>query len=240
VIARVVRARIAVSTAPLHDRRGPDRPAHGDRRACSECGNAARFEERYFVVRSGLSIREPAWVCGSCSREWFVRRLSRRSRGARAAGAANAPGRRPRGADLRELQRVLADIRARAQREGAADARGRAASIAGEIARGELVSVVAVDEATRIVAVNSAACVLIGVSRELLVNMPVRVFCAAPPRRFDRVWRRFVETGRFDGPCRLRQRSGALISVECVASANVVPGVHVGALASRRLLQSLH
>lgn len=222
-----------MSIAPLHDRRGPERPAHGDRRACAECGNAARFEERYIVIRRGHSIREPAWVCSSCSREWLVRAKSRR-------GGAHAQHRRPRGVDVRELQRVLAAIRARAQREGAGDARRDAASVAGEIARAELISVVAVDEDARIVAVNSAACVLIGVARELLVTRPVRDLSAAPGGRFDRVWRRFLESGRFAGACRLRQQSGALVTVECVAAANVVPGVHVGALASRRLLHSLH
>jgi PAS domain S-box-containing protein len=203
------------------------------------CGNTARFEERYMVARRGLTIREPAWVCRRCGDETFVRR---RRGAAHSRTAAIRRGLAGRGHDeLRELRRVLNDIRARNEgRRGAATAiRKRLHPLLEEVAGGLFVSVLAADGAGRLLDANPAACALIGLPRADLLNRSVADLFCEDRQRFGGAWRRFLTTGGFAGACRLRQASGAFVTVECVASAHVLPGVHVATLASRRMLQSL-
>ena len=54
------------------DRRGPNRPANGDRRPCPSCGGMMRFREWYVVTHARVTVTLPAWVC-SCGDETFVR-----------------------------------------------------------------------------------------------------------------------------------------------------------------------
>jgi hypothetical protein len=81
--------------------------------------------------------------------------------------------------------------------------------------------------------------VLTGVPRADLLHRRLDDLFSQHPERFERAWRRFLQTGEFAGACRLRQGSGHLITVACVASANLIPGVHVATLASRRMLQKI-
>ena len=71
------------------DRRGPHRPANGDRRPCRSCGEMMRFLEWYEVTHARVTVTLPAWVC-SCGDETFVRPgpFDRRTGG-------DAPGRPP-------------------------------------------------------------------------------------------------------------------------------------------------
>jgi len=190
------------------------------------------------VARRGVTRWEPAWVCGRCGAETFVRHAPAKANGA-AHRARRSAGAAERG-DSDELRRVVADIRARAmgERGESGAARRRTDAFFGELTSSHLVSVLVADHDARLVEANTAACALIGLRRDHLLKLSVRdVFTEHP--RFDRAWQRFLDDGEFSGACRLRQHSGRLVTVECVASTNVVPGIHVGALASRRLLQSL-
>jgi PAS domain-containing protein len=221
-----------------HDRRGPNRPLNGDRRPCAACGNTARFEERYTVARRGLIVRDPAWVCRRCGDETFVRRRG-------SAHSRSAPIRRGlavRRRDERgELRRALNAIRARndAMLGPVITARKRLRALLVEVAAGLFVSVLAADSAGRLLDANPAACALIGIPHDdLLHRRLVDLFCG-DPQRFGAAWRRFLTAREFAGVCRLRQASGGLVTVECVASAHLLPGVHVATLASRRMLHTL-
>jgi PAS domain S-box-containing protein len=143
--------------------------------------------------------------------------------------------------ELHELRRVLGDIRrrAQAQRELAIAMRGRTPSVLERLTQSPLVSVLAIDNDGRWIEANAPACALTGYSRDELRTMTVTDLFTEHHTRFDRSWQRFLCRGHFVGECRLRQHSGQLITVECVASANLMPGVHVGTLASRRMLQMI-
>ena len=117
--------------------------------------------------------------------------------------------------------------------------RGRAPSALERLTQSPLVSVLAIDNDGRWIEANAPACALTGYSRDELRKMTVTDLFAEHHTRFDRSWQRFLYHGHFVGECRLRQQSGQLITVECVASANLMPGVHVGTLASRRMLQMI-
>jgi PAS domain-containing protein len=241
---RVSRTRAFVSTKSsraAHDRRGSDRPANGERKTCTACGEIARFEERYVVGRRGVTMSEPAWVCAGCAAETFVRRREAKVSGGAGGGDARADAHDGRLGEIRELRRVLGDIRshAGALRDEPGATRRRAQPFLEALTHAQLVSVIAADDRARLVAVNAAASALTGIPRDMLLTMTVRDLFTAQPQRFDRSWQRFVERGEFSGVCRLRQRAGRLVTVECVAGANVIPGLHVGTLASRRLLRSL-
>ena len=71
----------------LDDRRGPNRPANGERRPCPSCGGMMRFLEWYEVTHARVTVTLPVWVC-SCGDETFVRPepilQAFRKRGARA------------------------------------------------------------------------------------------------------------------------------------------------------------
>ena len=54
------------------DRRGPSRPANGDRRPCLSCNDMMRFREWYVVTHARVTVTMPAWVC-VCGDETFVR-----------------------------------------------------------------------------------------------------------------------------------------------------------------------
>jgi PAS domain S-box-containing protein len=208
---------------------------------CASCANTTRFEERYVVARDGVSAWEPAWICRLCGAETFVRDGD-------AAAPANRPQRRyvlagakSRIDELRELRRILSNIRrqAQAQRQSAIAMRGRSHSLLEPLVHSALVSVMATDDRARYIDANAAACAITGYSRDELVTMTVANLFTEHQDRFDRSWQRFLNRGHFVGACRLRQRSGHLISVECIASANVMPGIHVATLASRRMLQTI-
>ena len=229
----------AIGRTP-HDRRGWNRPSNGERGTCASCGNTTRFEERYIVARNGVPEWDPAWVCPRCGAETYVRN--------RTAVADHASERRypPAGAstsridELRELRRVLTGIRrrAQAQQDLAIAMRGRVQPTLEQLTRSSLVSVLATNDQARWIDANGPACALTGYSRDELLTMSVMdLFTEAT--RFDRTWQRFLGHGHFVGACRLRQSSGCVITVECVANTNVMPGIHIGTLASRRMLQTI-
>ena len=50
------------------------------------------------------------------------------------------------------------------------------------------------------------------------------------------MWRHFLRDGGFDGEYHIRRHTGELIDIRCLAAADVLPGLHVAPMASRRAL----
>jgi hypothetical protein len=55
------------------ERRGPNRPINAQKRPCLSCQGTMKFLEWYEVSLAGGTVRLPAWVCGNCGKEVFVR-----------------------------------------------------------------------------------------------------------------------------------------------------------------------
>jgi PAS domain S-box-containing protein len=139
------------------------------------------------------------------------------------------------------LRRALADVRASASSAGDVGADPatlvRARQIANSVEE-SMISVLVADDDARYVEANAAACALSGYSREQLLAMTI--WDLTPEQRVARdrrVWDRFKRDGRFEGPYRIRRRTGETVTIRCVAVANVSPGHHVSALAPTRLLE---
>jgi hypothetical protein len=49
-----------------------------------------------------------------------------------------------------------------------------------------------------------------------------------------RTWRQFLRVGGFAGEYHLRRKTEETIKIPCIAVADVVPGLHVAAMTSRR------
>jgi protein-histidine pros-kinase len=84
-----------------------------------------------------------------------------------------------------------------------------------------------VDDRRRIVDVNPAFCTLFARSKRDLLGMTIDglgVFRAEP----ERMWRRFLRSGKSHGEGRVRRPDGSLRSVEYTATANIVPSRHLG------------
>jgi hypothetical protein len=47
------------------------------------------------------------------------------------------------------------------------------------------------------------------------------------------------DPGHFRGRCQLRRKTGERIAVECLADANIMPGLHVATIAPRRVLRAI-
>jgi len=137
------------------------------------------------------------------------------------------------------LRRALADVRASATGP-AGDGDGasfRARQIANSVEE-LMISVLVADDDAHYVDANAAACALSGYTREELLAMTI--WDLTPEQRVPRdrrLWDRFKRDGRFEGPYRIRRRTGETVTIRCAASANVSPGLHVSALAPARLLE---
>jgi len=139
------------------------------------------------------------------------------------------------------LRRALADVRASASGPSAdgddASMLVRARQIANSVEE-SMISVLVADDDARYVDANAAACALTGYPREELLAMTI--WDLTPEQRVPRnrrLWDRFKRDGRFEGPYRIRRRTGETVTIRCAASANVSPGLHVSALAPARLLE---
>jgi PAS domain S-box-containing protein len=216
------------------DRRAPTRPVEGARRPCDSCTASMRFHERYTVMHGVESVVLPAWVC-DCGGEVFVR-------GAPAAlsEAAKAPTTSERCRE--ELRRWLARVRTQASLPGprAQPARERAQDLM-RLHADSLVSVAAADDTGRYVAANPAVCALLGFAHDDLLHLTIWDVSAAPPApRREEHWKAFIERGCAEGRHRLRRRTGEAIVVNYAAVSCVFPGVHIGVMATRALLQHLY
>jgi PAS domain-containing protein len=217
------------------ERRKSGRPVDGELRLCPLCHHAMRFEEGHTPLQ-GDGSSTPAWIC-RCGHEQLVR-----SPLSIAVHLNNVAEHQQRSRAVEALVETLARVRASAiaQREVAVEMRQRlAAARIRHFSNAPAISVLAAGEDRRLLAVNAAACALTGFQRKQLSRMKVEDLCAAAPRIVDARWRRFIDSGQFEGPCRLRRQSGEIVRVHCVAATDVAAAVHIAAFASSRLLRRL-
>ena len=139
------------------------------------------------------------------------------------------------------LRRAMADIRAAAREH--ADDELAAPAYARELANGvteQMISVLVADDEARYVEANAAICALTGYSRVELLDMTIWDLTAEPHvARGQKLWKRFLRDGRYEGPYRIRRRTGEAITIHCASAANVAPGLHVSTMAPTRLLAAI-
>jgi PAS domain S-box-containing protein len=90
----------------------------------------------------------------------------------------------------------------------------------------------------RYVDANPAAVYLTGYQRRELLRCSV--WDLTPASRLgtgEALWRAFLSRGRMAGRYRLRRKSGRIVEARYVAIANVLPGLHVSALATAALVR---
>jgi PAS domain S-box-containing protein len=90
----------------------------------------------------------------------------------------------------------------------------------------------------RYVDANAAAVFLTGYPRRELLRCSVWDLTPAPRLGSgEALWRAFLSRGRMAGRYRLRRKSGRSVDARYVAIANVLPGLHVSALATAALVK---
>jgi PAS domain S-box-containing protein len=130
---------------------------------------------------------------------------------------------------MRQLQRALAVLTTTAPPE--AIVRKRAETVLAHLARVPVAVLIANNRA-RYVDVNRAATKLTGYSRAELLRMSLTDLTPEPRLSVGkRLWKAFLKRGRMSGAYRLRHKNGTIITTRYFAAANVLPGVHVSALA---------
>jgi PAS domain S-box-containing protein len=97
------------------------------------------------------------------------------------------------------------------------------ASLLGEAVEHGPAAVFVADENGRYVAVNQAACALVGYSREELLSMRVTDIADVD----DGKWTEMRETGKVSGTALLACRNGSTVSFDYVAGATIVAGMPV-------------
>lgn len=110
--------------------------------------------------------------------------------------------------------------------------------MAGEIGESSVASALespdatlAADDKGRYVAVNEAACQLLGYSREELLQLSVWDLTPDPHEVEGLIlWKEFIEVGAQAGVYWLARKDGSLVEVAYQARANVAPGRHVSRL----------
>jgi PAS domain S-box-containing protein len=131
---------------------------------------------------------------------------------------------------MRQLQEALAVLTTRAAPENII--RRRAETVLAHLAHVP-VAVLVANNLGRYVDVNASATRLTGYSRAELLGMSLGDLAPDPPRHSLtlRLWREFLARGRMSGAYRLRRKNGTVVTARYFAAANVLPGVHVSALA---------
>jgi PAS domain S-box-containing protein len=131
---------------------------------------------------------------------------------------------------MRQLQEALAVLTTRAAPENII--RRRAETVLAHLAHVP-VAVLVANNLGRYVDVNASATRLTGYSRAELLRMSLGDLAPDRPRHSLtlRLWREFLARGRMSGAYRLRRKNGTVVTARYFAAANVLPGVHVSALA---------
>lgn len=133
------------------------------------------------------------------------------------------------------LGRALARIERQATLEG--DVRARAETLLAH-ASGMRVALLIANNSGRYVDANDEAARLTGFSRSELLRMSVWDLTPTPSvATARRMWREFLEAGRMGGTYALCRKDNTRVSAHFQAWANVLPGVHVSALATPALLR---
>jgi len=139
---------------------------------------------------------------------------------------------------IRELRQAVAHI----QEEGGPwdrVLRKRAEALLARL-RDVPVAMLVADNRGRYVDVNAAAVFLTGYSRgELLRRSVWDLTPAAQQARGLALWRAFLARGQMSGTYSLRRKSGRVVTARYFAATNVLPGLHVSALATVPLIKRL-
>jgi PAS domain S-box-containing protein len=140
------------------------------------------------------------------------------------------------------VTRAMRDLReavARLQTEGGDSGqvlRKRAEALIARLGSVPVAMLVA-DNRGRYVDVNGAAVFLTGYSRaELLRRSVWDLTPTGQQTRGRTLWRAFLARGRMSGQYRLLRKNGRVVAARYVALANVLPGLHVSALATPALV----
>jgi PAS domain S-box-containing protein len=217
------------------DRRGPHRPANGDRRTCLSCGGPMRFAERYVVTLMHVTVAHPAWVC-NCGKETYVRPIIEVGRHRAPVERRLVNGVGVPTEDLFPVRHALAYLREQTPLGTAVAMRDRLRQALSQLEHGPLI-ILAADDGGRYIAANDALCALTGYSQDELIDMHIWDLSITKNREKDqRTWRQFLRVGGFVGKYQLRRKTDETIKVPCIAVAHVVPGVNVAAMVSRRAL----
>ena len=98
------------------------------------------------------------------------------------------------------------------------------------------------DNEGRYVDANPAACLLLGYTREELLELAIpEVFAVADAGWARGAWREFLAKGRTTGEISLRRKDGSSVVVDYSAIASILPGLHLSILrdiTERRVLQA--
>jgi len=137
---------------------------------------------------------------------------------------------------IRALRRAIAGIQASG---GTPDVenRKRAHELLERLADVPVAMLVANNQG-RYVDANAAAVFLTGYQRRELLRCSV--WDLTPASRLgtgEALWRAFLSRGRMAGRYRLRRKSGRIVEARYVAISNVLPGLHVSALATTALVK---
>jgi PAS domain S-box-containing protein len=215
------------------DRRGPNRPANGDRGTCLSCGGQMRFAERYVVTLMHVTVAHPAWVC-CCGEETYVRPIMHLGRHRAPVERRLVRGLGVPAEDLLPMRHALAYLREQTPPGLAVAMRGRLRQAISQLEYGPLI-ILAADDSGRYIAASDALCGLTGYSQDELLDMHIWDLSVTRNIEKDqRTWRQFLRVGGFVGEYHLRRKTDESIKIPCIAVAHVVPGLHVAAIASRR------
>jgi len=131
---------------------------------------------------------------------------------------------------MRKLQSALADLEQ--QRTFEDNVRARAEALL-KHAAGIPVALLIANNSGRYIDVNDHATGLTGFSRTQLLRMSIwDLTPGASVAAGRRMWAEFLQAGQMTGTYLLCRRDGSQIRVDFRAWANVLPGVHVSALAT--------
>jgi PAS domain S-box-containing protein len=142
----------------------------------------------------------------------------------------------PAAAAIRALRTAIAGIQASGGTEDVEN-RKRAHELLQRLADVPVAMLVANNQG-RYVDANAAAVYLTGYERRELLRCSV--WDLTPPSRLgtgEALWRAFLSRGRMAGRYPLRRKSGRIVEARYVAIANVLPGLHVSALATTALVK---
>ena len=215
------------------DRRGPNRPANGDRGACPSCGGLMRFAERYVVTRMHVTVAHPVWVC-CCGEETYVRPIMHVGRHRAPVERRLVSGIGVPPEDLNTMRHALAYIREQTPLGSAVALRDRVRQVISHLQHGPLI-ILAANDSGRYIAANDALCALTGYSQDELLDMYIwELSIRRNIEKDQRTWRQFLSAGGFVGKYHLRRKTDEPIKIPCIAVAHVIPGLHVAAMAPRR------
>lgn len=192
-----------------------------------------RFAERYVVTMMHVTVAHPAWLC-YCGAETYVRPIMPVGRHRAPVERRLVSGIGVPAEDLFPVRHALAYLREQTPVEAAVAMRDRLRQAISQLEHGPLI-ILAADDSGRYLAASDALSTLTGYSQDELLEM--HVWDLSTTRNIEkdlRTWRQFLRVGGFVGEYHLRRKTDETIKIPCIAVADVVPGLHVAAMASRR------